>query len=293
MWRVQWQTVKWRGKGLRSDRRRPYLLAETGFQRGGCGASSLPWLVMPCSPPDPASETEPCRWCLKGARHCPQWNHFFKSEGPRPEPEGNGCGTGRRGASLGVFLLLEDVSAKPSSCLRSSCSVLAWFFSPLLTLLQKHIFSGKFGAADFLLSHLNSYFRSSYSFCFHALAVCVISLGIDEGKSKRRCQAEEAGSKKNPNEVCATPWEYPAAPVVVGWGSFPALCERSVCWWERTCCSHLRTGTGFAVRGCVYSRRKRELAWSAQRFKLTYSCSEVVSQMTCLENKNKGLQAHL
>lgn len=153
-------------------------------------------------------------------------------------------GRGEEGPLWGsgsVFLLSEDASAKPSSCLHSGCSVLAWFFSPFLTLLQKHIFLGKFGAADFLLSHLNSYFRSSYSFCFHALAVCIISLGIDKGKSKQRCQAKEL--KKNPNEVCATPWEYPAASVVAGWGRFPALGECLVCWWQRTC-SHLREPRG-------------------------------------------------
>lgn len=108
-------------------------------------------------------------------------------------------GRGEEGPLWGsesVFLLLEDASAKPSSCLHSGCSVLAWFFSPLLALLQECIFSGKYGAADFLLSHLNSYFRSSYSFCFHALAVCIISLGIDEGKSKQRCQAKELKKKK-------------------------------------------------------------------------------------------------
>lgn len=203
-------------------------------------------------------------------------------------------GQGEEGPLWGsgsVFLLSEDVSAKPSSCLRSSCSVLAWFFSPSLTLLQKHIFSGKFSAADFLLSHLNSYFRSSYSFCFHALAVCIISLGIDEGKNKRRCQAGGRLMKKPKWSLCTTMGtpccvccRWPRKVSRAGW-ALGLL-------WHRTCCGHLWAGSGFVVQCCVYSRGNRELARSAGRFKPSYSCSEVVSQMTCLEDKNKGLEAH-
>lgn len=124
--------------------------------------------------------------CLKGARHCPQCNHFFKTEGPRPEPEGNGCGMGRRGplwGSRSVFLLSEDASIKPSSCLRSSCSVLASL--ALRSRFYKNMFSRVNSAQlTFLLSHLNSYFRSSRSFCFHTLAARTIFSEYRRGEER-------------------------------------------------------------------------------------------------------------
>lgn len=90
--------------------------------------------------------------CLKGARHCPQCNHFFKTEGPRPEPEGNGCGMGRRGplwGSRSVFLLSVGGCLHQAQQLPPLQLLGPRLFSPPLTLLQKHVFSGKFGAADF------------------------------------------------------------------------------------------------------------------------------------------------
>lgn len=134
--------------------------------------------------------------CLKGARHCPQCNHFFKTEGPRPEPEGNGCGMGRRGplwGSRSVFLLSEDASVKPSSCLRSGCSVLASL--ALRSRFYKNMFS-RVNSAQLTFCCLTSIL------IFEAVAVSAFthwpparfSPSIDEGKSERCCQAE--GLKK-------------------------------------------------------------------------------------------------
>lgn len=50
-------------------------------------------------------------------------------------------------------------------------------------------------------------------------------------------------------------------------------------------------GSMFVAWGCVYTRGNSKLALLAGRFKLSYSCSEVVLQMTCIGDKNKALQA--
>lgn len=54
-----------------------------------------------------------------------------------------------------------------------------------------------------------------------------------------------------------------------------------------------RAESGLVVRGCAYTRGNRELALFAGRSKASYSCSEVVTQITRLGDKNKGLQAQM
>lgn len=50
-------------------------------------------------------------------------------------------------------------------------------------------------------------------------------------------------------------------------------------------------GSMFVAWVCVYTRGNSKLALPAGRFKLSYSCSEVVLQTTCVRDKNKALQA--
>lgn len=146
--------------------------------------------------------------------------------------------SGGRGASS--FCLSEDASIKPSSCLRSSCSVLASL--ALRSRFYKNMFSRVNSAQlTFLLSHLNSYFRSSRSFCFHTLAARTIFSEYRRGEERAALPSWRA-QKKNPDEVCAAPWEYPASSVVASRGRFPEL--GLVCWWQRSCCGHLREQRG-------------------------------------------------
>lgn len=104
---MRWDNGKQGGKCPRSRWRRPYLVAKEGSPRGGQRVGTVPWLAMPCCPQPECVKPGCAGGCLQGARHCPQRNHFFKSLGPRPEPEGNGWVWASRGASLG----LRDISS--------------------------------------------------------------------------------------------------------------------------------------------------------------------------------------
>lgn len=96
------------------------------------------------------------------------------------------------------------------------------------------------------------------------------------------------------------PREYPATSVVAGRGRFPCLVS--------TCSAGdrgpavvtseilrvaTRAGSALVAWGCAYTRGNRELALFAGRFKVSHSCSEAVTQITCLGDKNKGLQAQM
>lgn len=109
------------------------------------------------------------------------------------------------------------------------------------------------------------------------------------------CQAEEL--KKNPNLVRATPLTQ------LSWwaeGGFPclvSLCSAGdrgpAAVTSKILGAATKAGSGLVAWGCAYTRGNRELALFAGRFKASHSCSEAVTQITCLGDENKGLQAEM
>lgn len=110
-------------------------------------------------------------------------------------------------------------------------------------------------------------------------------------------QAEEL-KKKIPNEVCATPWEYPATSVVAGWGRFPMLVEHLLCWWREDPLRSSLRFWGLSPRqgvslqhGAVLIPEGTENQHCLQEGSKWATAVLKLLQITYLGNKNKGLQA--
>lgn len=259
------ESGKWRRKGARSMMRRPHLWAEMEFQWSSHGASSLSWLVVPCSPLAPRVKLSLQVVALRVhvTAHSETTSPKEKAWDLSHNETAVGCGEGGPLWGSGSILLSEDASTKLSSCLHFSCSV----SSPLLT--QIHIFSCKFSAEDFLLSHFNLFLKQ-LQFLLSCASRKHNFYKSCWGEDQVFCQARAQKKKKNPNEVYVTPWEYPACcgrprEISRAWWALALLVTEDLLrsplrsWGAAT-----RAGSGLVVCGCAYTRGKRELALFAE-----------------------------
>lgn len=226
------ESGKWRRKGARSMMRRPHLWAEMEFQWSSHGASSLSWLVVPCSPLAPRVKLSLQVVALRVhvTAHSETTSPKEKAWDLSHNETAVGCGEGGPLWGSGSILLSEDASTKLSSCLHFSCSV----SSPLLT--QIHIFSCKFSAEDFLLSHFNLFLKQ-LQFLLSCASRKHNFYKSCWGEDQVFCQARAQKKKKIQMKFM---WHHGnTLPVVAGRGRFPVLGEHLLCWWQRTCCGHL------------------------------------------------------
>lgn len=179
------ESWKSRGKDLRGVMRRPHLQAEMEFQRSSPGDNSLSWLVVPCSALAPQVKLSLQVVALRVLVTAHSETTSSKERARDLSHKETAVGRGEEGPRWGsgsIFLL-----PPPSWAIASTSAAQ----SQVLCLhLLRHIFSCKF-----VLSHFNSYFWSSYNFCFHMLAVSINSTSPDEGKSKCFAKAEELKKK--------------------------------------------------------------------------------------------------
>lgn len=174
---MQWASGKWRQKGLRNVMRRSHLWDEMAFQQSSRGASLLSWLVVPCSPLAPQVKLSLQVVALRVHVTAHSETTSLKERAQDLSHKETAVGHGEEGASEGWGASSFCQRMPPPSWAAASTS--AAQYPVLCSHLQRHILSCKFGAEDFLLSHFNSYFCSSYNFCFHALAVSIISTSPD------------------------------------------------------------------------------------------------------------------
>lgn len=164
--------------------------------------------------------------------------------------------------------------------------------------LHKYIFSHVNLVQKTFCCLISTYFWNSYNFCFHVLAESIISTSPAEGKIKCFAKLELKKKKKSKWSLCDTM----GIPCLL-WqaeGDFPCLVS--------TCSAGDRgpaAVTSEILGGCYPGREWACGMWLClyqgekgtssvcRRFKVSYSCSEAVAQITCLEDKNKGLQAQM